>query len=245
MTRPLRRLNEAGIGRLTEFLQEVSEDGGTPVPIHLLDDLSYSEELPVSTEVQVRKFGTRFSVGRYLYSLFSADNLRRLDRDPGIWSWLALLYFDELCPVRQNGVRRPGNIARWVPVGHAFRYYRHLLAGPYLIYRSFRDQPEKAMLLLCGPLDRMSDYVEQLAGRQELIQNKAVIEAATQLYFDQKTGRPRRGTAPNDHRAGTLRRLIDITDQLDMTWDLQSLSVSDLIQRLPREFDRYLPAHGK
>lgn len=241
MTR-LRRLNESGIASLTEFLQTVSENAGTSVPTSLLQDPSFSEELPVTVEVQSRTFGSRLAVGRYLHWLLLSEEARKFDRDSGVWSWLALFYFDELCPLRPNGIRRPGNIARWVPVGHAFRYYRHLLAGPYLVYRSFRDQPEMAMILLCGPLDRMSDYVEQLAGRQELIQNKAVIEIATKLYFDSRTGRPKRGTAPTEHRAGTLRRLVDVTDQLDMTWDLQSLTATELLNKLPGEFGRYLSA---
>src|SRR5260221_10934720 len=146
MTR-MRRLNDAGTAKLTEFLQEVSEEAGIPVPSYLLSDPAFSEDLSVVAEVQERTFGSRLSVGRYLHGLFSQDEVRKHDRDPRVWSWLALFYFGELCPVRSSGARRPGNIARWVPVGHAFRYYRHLLAGPYLIYRSFRDQPEKAMIL--------------------------------------------------------------------------------------------------
>lgn len=237
----LRRLNEQGISGFIDFLRAIEADGSVPVPLGVLTDGGTSEELPVKLEVDERTFGDRMDAGQYLYEIFSRGGALRLDRDRGVWAWLSLFYFEQLCPRGTDGRREPGELARWVPSGHAFRYYRHLLAGPYLIYKAYRDMPEKAKIILCQPLDRPGDFVEQLASRQEFVQNKAIIEAASLLYFDDKSQRPKRGAAPTDHRPGTLRRFVDVTNQLDLNWDLFSLSAEQLIRMLPAEFHPYKP----
>ena len=76
-------------------------------------------------------------------------------------------------------MRKPGALARHIPEpGNFQRYYRHLLAGPYRIYRAHRDDPQRALALLCQPLDSPGDVVEQLASRQELVTNRGIMELA-------------------------------------------------------------------
>src|SRR5262249_16830000 len=116
----------------------------------------------------------------------------------------------------------------------------HLLAGPYRIYRAHRDNPQRALVLLCGPLDRPGDIVEQFASRQELVTNPTVIESATRLYVDPATNRPRRGAGGKS--AGSARRLADVLEQFDVTWDLYTLTPDGLLTLLPHEFDRFRPA---
>jgi hypothetical protein len=232
----LRKLNENGVEKLRVFLAEVKLKPTTPVPTDILTDLSTSLELATAINVESKRFGSRMAAAEYLHGLFSQAGASGLDRDPGVWAWLAMFYFDELCPLRKDGGRNPREIARWVPSGHAFRYYRHLLAGPYLIFKAFRDDPNKARIVLTGPLDTISDYTGQLAARQEFVQNKAVMEAATLLYFDKKTGKPKRGAAPTTHTPGTLRRFVDLINQLDPTWDLYSMNAQQLLAKLPAEF---------
>jgi hypothetical protein len=240
----LRRLNEQGVEKFAEFLGGISVNGGLSVPTHMLTDPAFSQELSTHITIERRTFASRMDAGEYLYNLFSKTDLTGLDRDPGVWAWLSLFYFDQLCPKQKDGSRRPGELARWIPSGHAFRYYRHLLCGPYLIYRSYRDAPEKARIILCGPVDRPGDFVEQLASRQDLVQNKSVIEAATLLYYDIEKGRPKRGSQSTQHKPGTLRRFVDLVMQLDKTWDLFSMTGPELLTKLPREFDPYRPAES-
>jgi len=238
----LRRLNEQGIPEFTHFLQAIEADGSVPVPLEILANPGTSEELPVKLEVEQRTFTNRMGVGQYLYEVFSQGAALRLDRDPGVWAWLALFYFDQLCPSKTDGTREVREHVRYVPSGHAWRYYRHSLAGPYLIYKAYRDMPQRARIVLYDSLDTLSDFVEQLASRQDFVQNTAIIEAATLLYFDEQRGRPKRGQSPKEHRPGTLRRFVDVVNQLDVTWDLFSLSGRELLRMLPAEFDRHKPS---
>jgi hypothetical protein len=152
---------------------------------------------------------------------------------------LSLFYFEQLCPAAANGARSAGAVARYLPSTHGFRYYRHLLAGPFLIYKAYREDPKKAQIVLYSPVDTFTDYAEQLASRQDIVQNKAAIEAATSLYFNPKSGRAKRGASPTEHKPGTLRRFADLINQLDPTYDLYSMNADQLLARLPSEFDTY------
>jgi hypothetical protein len=72
-----------------------------------------------------------------------------------------------------GGHRKPGERARHIPDATNFlRYYRHLLAGPWRTYRTHRDDPGRARVVLCQPLHTPGDLVEQLASRQELVTNR-------------------------------------------------------------------------
>jgi hypothetical protein len=83
----------------------------------------------------------------------------------------------------------------------------------------------------------MGDIVEQLASRQELVTNRAVVGAATKLYYDATRMAARRGAGGKG--PGSPRRLADILNQLDLTWDLYAIADDDLISKLPAEFDRF------
>jgi hypothetical protein len=208
--------------------------------VEILTDPLTSEELGCQVHIEEQTFASRFEAAGYLDEKFAASGLKGVERDRGLWAWLSLFYFDQLCPADGHGRRKPGELARWVPeVTNYQRYYRHLLAGPYRIYRAHRDDPERALALLCNPLDRPGDIVEQLASRQEIVTNRAVIQSATRLYIDPSTRKPRRGAGGKG--GGSARRLADVLNQFDVTWDLYAMNPDGLIQLLPAEFNRFKP----
>lgn len=223
--------NPDGINRLKQFLASPARD---PEDLRaFLEDLSLSTKVNAEIEVEVRSFVNRFAAGEYLYHLLGDSNISNLDEDQGTWAWLSAFYFDQLCP---EGMK-PGMDYRWVPAVNSFRsYYRHLLAGPYFIYRAHRDNPQHAMAVLATPLHRPGDIVEQLASRQELVTNPSVMEAATKLYIGED-GLPKPRAAGRG--AGSARRLADVLTQLDLTWDLYGLSTEKLLELLPPEFDEF------
>lgn len=90
------------------------------------------------------------------------------------------------------------------------------------------------------PLHTPGDLVEQLASRQELVTNRAFLAAATALYVDPQTGQPKRGGGGKSR--GTARRLADFCNQIDVTWDLYALEPTELLAKLPKEFQRFQPA---
>ena len=233
----LRRLNSEGIQTFSDYLNLLKGEPKRAVPTNILSDPRTSESFPKPVDVEKRMFGSRFAAAKYLNERLGDLDITDLDRDPGLWSWLALFYLDELCPADRSGARSAGERARYIPDASFQRYYRHLLASPYRIYRTHRDHPERALAVLCQPLNKPGDIVEQLASRQEIVTNRAVMEMATKMYVEATSQKPRRGAGGKS--AGSARRYADVLNQFDLTWDLYAMHSDELVGILPGEFHRF------
>ncbi len=238
----LRRFNDEGVGRFEKLINDLRAEPATEPPPGLLEDDAYSAIVPPGTEVAARSFATRMEAARYLHGVL--DGLEGFDvlRDVGLWAWLSLLFFDAVCPPGAGGRREVGDNARYVPAASDYRrYYRHLLAGPYGIFRAHGDEPDRATILLCGPLDKPGDIAEQIASRQEIVTNPGIVGLATKIYYDPVGRSFKRGSASKGNSPGTVRRLIDVLNQFDLTWDLYSMSSERIMAKLPKEFDKFRP----
>jgi hypothetical protein len=151
-----------------------------------------------------------------------------------MWSWLALFYLDDLLGQR-SGAFLVHDTARYVLSPERRRAYRHLVRGPYVM---FRLHGVSARLLLSGPLHVWSDAEEQITSVQEIVRMPGAMQAADILYFDEGRSAPRRGIT-NRKKPGTLRRFSAFVQQLDLTYDLYSMNGRQLLDLLPAEFDRF------
>lgn len=232
------RLNSHSIAIFSGWLDALKAGASTQAPLALLSDPQAIDPIAVPVEVEDRTFGSRFEAAEYLYERFTVAGLTEVGNDAGLWSWLSLFYFDCVCPVGKSGARKPGERARHVPDPTNFqRYYRHLLAGPWRIYRAHRDDPRRAMSLLCQPLHAPGDVVEQLVSRQEIVTNPGIVQLATTLYVDAETQRIKSGAGGKS--GGSARRLSDVIEHFDLTWDLYSATGPELLALMPAEFDRF------
>ncbi len=238
----LRRLKKQGVDRFGDFLDALTGQSPPPCPVSLLTDPQFSEEVTPSVEIEHRTFGSRFDAAEYLFNLFKESGLTGIEQDQGLWAWLSLFYFDELCPQQGKG-RRLREKARYFPELRNYqRYYRHSLAGSYLIYSAHHEEPSRTLAFLCAPLHIMNDIIEQLASRLELVTNPGLVSLATALYYDPQKSNLRRGAGGKSK--GAPRRLADVMNQFDVTWDLYSMTKEDLLQLLPSEFDRFTGAEA-
>jgi len=232
-----RRLTSQGIERFDAFLRSLATTAPQPIPVNVLDDEFFSQELEFDLDVEDREFSSRMEAAEYFSTKFAEAGVEP-SLDQGLWAWLSLFNFDRICS-KKEGRYVPGERARWIPATtEHFRYYRHLLAGPYRIFNANRDEPERAMLFLYAPLGTVGHFYYQLVSRQEYITNPAIVQLATDLYFDTTTQRQKRG-AQTRGKPGTVFRLVAFLDQLDITWDLYSMTTSELRARLPAEFARF------
>jgi len=234
----LRRLNLAGVEAFRRYLETLTLDPKLQPPTQILTDEESSEPLSTDVEIEAIQFANRFEAAKYLDQRLSGLNVPNLERDKGIWSWLSLFYFDQLCAKGRNGVPKPGELARWIPATDDFRkYYRHLLAGPYRVFRAHREVPERAMSLLDGLLSKPGEIAEQVASSQEFVTNPAIVGLATQLYLNKDLSRKRGsgGKGP-----GSPRRLAAFLNQLVLTYDLYSLTLENVTDMLPKEFSRFV-----
>lgn len=156
----------------------------------------------------------------------------------GEWSWLSLQLFEMLCP-ETDGRRKVREDARYLLLPEDFRKaHRHLLAGPFLLFMAHQNHPNAIKGLLATRPDAPGEIYEQLASRKFLITSLAVVSVVTRLYLDDSKGGLKRGAGGDG--AGTPRRLGDVLQQFDKTYDLQAMTPENLAELLPKEFDRFL-----
>jgi hypothetical protein len=232
----VRVLNEEGIREFREYLAALREGVPRDPPWGILNDAWTSAKLQKQVVIERLAFKTKLAMARYLEQSLKPLGVAASDQNVGLWTWLSLYYFDQLCPLRVGGVRRAGVDYRYILELDYRSYYRHLLVGPYT---AFKLQREKAALLLCTPVHQLNKYHLELACRQAFLTNRGVIEAASILYFDPKKGRPKSGAAVTTRKPGTLFRFIDVIQQLDLTYDLYSMSGTEVVSLLPAEFDEW------
>ncbi len=185
----------------------------------------------------------RYAFGQYLLELLSPLNQPDLSADRHLWSSLALLWFDHLCPPLGSG-RKLDKLYRYVLSTDYRHYYRHLVRSPWQLVR---DHGPNARLLLLStaerphPLRIHGEILEQLGGRQSVLRSKSIIAEANLLFGDPVTGRPKPRVA-SKNIGGTVRRLGMVLRQLDLTFDVEDMPPNGLVSLLPREFDRWKQA---
>lgn len=231
----LRRLSDLGLVRFAAFVDSCTTDKPLPWPEAGLTDPIHSTVVDIVVTLDDRQFQTRFELAQYLNDAFEAANYGPSRSDRHLWAWIACRYFREICPRARDGRWQPGAMPRWIPQSADWRrYYRHLVAGPYFIYRAHRDDPRRALAVLCQKPGRPGDLVEQLASRQQIVTNPAIMNVATDLFVDPETGQQRK--TANSKGSGGPRRFVSVLNQFDVTWDLSIMSAHQLRSMLPSEF---------
>lgn len=232
----LRRLTAKGIDELRKFLQEIRDGAEFHASPAILYADEYSQRVARPVEIEARTFGSKYEAAEYLAGVLA--DLPAAADDVGLWSWLALFYFDQLSPVDAEGRRRPREDYHYIPDHSGWHKERHLLAGPCRLFGLHR---ENARLLLHPPVHQHGAFVYDLGFRRDLITNRGLIAAIDLLYWDPKRKRPKRG-ATTASRPGNLRRLIAVVQQLDFNYDLYGMRAEEILELLPPEFDGWKPA---
>ena len=231
----VRRLTESGLKKFRELLTLLRTGMPMPHAPAILFDDTLTEKIRADLLVEPRRFATKYDAALYLREALRPIDRGELGEDVGLWSWLTLFYFDQVVPPAEDGVRKPRAEYHYIPDLRSSYALRHLLAGPYQIVGG---HGEAARLILSSPLHRFGSLLFQLTWRQELMRNRAILELIDRLYFDAKTGRPRRGATSGD-KNGSVQRLFAVLAQLEVNYDLPGMSAVQILELLPREFDAW------
>ena len=234
----LRRFTSAGIEAFRSYLAQLRAGSQEPPPYQILEDDSYAEPVYDEIVVEQRSFASRLEFAQYADRIFANVEPDAIFNDAGLWSWLSLYYFDQVCHAGKDGLRKPGRDYRHIPDPGFRLVHRHLLSGAYLVYTIYGLSDLLAGFLLYSSLPVETQIFHQIVSRQNLISNPVVVEAAGRLYFNKKTKIPKRG-AFQSNTAGTLSRFIMVIQQLDLNYDLYSMETYELLDLLPPEFDRW------
>lgn len=229
----VRALNTAGIEKFREFLRLIRRGEASPVVPGFAFDDSLSVPLGAAVRIEPKRFKSKLELAAYLFEALQPINRPDLDEDKGLWSWLALYYFDQLAPVQRDGLRIPREDYHYIPDLRGWYAQRHLAQNPYKLYRLHGN---KARLFLYPPVHQHGAVAYQVVWRNDLITNRGLIEAMDRLYFDERRYRPKRGAGSNE-TPGSIRRLITVVQQLDFNYDLQGMAADEILELLPAEFD--------
>jgi hypothetical protein len=233
----LRKLNTRGVAAFRDYLRSIragSEFQSSPALLYVDE---FSSAIHPRIEIAPRRFANKLDAAVYLSTALQPIESPALTSESGLWAWLALYYFDQLSPIGADGKRRPREDYHYITGTGRWVHERHLLAGPYRIYRM---HGERARLLLHPAVHQHGTFIYDLSFHRDLITNRGLIAAIDQLYWNPRSKRPKRG-ATTSTRPGNLRRLIAVLQQLDLNYDLFGMRAAEILALLPDEFASWMP----
>lgn len=233
----VRRLNDQGVEAFENYIRELSADGGLIVPVGILTDDRTSEPLDIELRLDENaRFDTRYDMGVYLVELLKNVRSQQLLGDVGFWTWLALHWLDQLCPLDSKGKRKPKKPYNYVLSPNWKHRPRHAL---YTTWMLVANHGENALFMLSKKPSDRGELIEQLAARQYLMACPGVIEAAHRIYYDPDRRTFKRGST-SQTKGGNIRRFVSYLQQLDLTYDLGSITADSLLGILPNEYSGFV-----
>lgn len=231
----VRKLNSYGIAEFSTFIESCRAGNLQNTPVYLLDDDRSSEPLDIELEVEDKEFASRFEIGVYLQQVFGDHDIQPLIGDKGFWSWFALLWFDQLCPISMDGKRNPSKEYNYILSPNYNHRPRHAI---YMTWQLVDRYGDDARFMLSKEPSTRGELTEQMMARQEVLTSEGAMRLASQLYYDGNTGSFRRGAAARKS-AGCVSRYVSWLQQLQVTYDIFSITKDELLGLLPSEFDKF------
>ena len=240
----IREFNRAGLQEFDQLLDKLKDNPSLAQWNKKLrseiDEILFNDEFTSEFEEGYEidreiEFKNRYDFGKYLYEIFRS---KHVEKEIGMLSWLALLYFDQVCKKSDKSNRlQILSKYRYIPeIENSWRFYRHLVLTPILVWQRLK---EDSILLLSNPLHESGDAIEQLMSRQDFIANENILTVARKLFFDEQKKKPK-PRAFSDSEPGNAKRLArDIVPQLSMTYDLYETPINVIMELLPEEFDEW------
>jgi hypothetical protein len=229
--------NEEGNKRFQELLLHRPKNMLT-----LVDKLVISPEYTnnLGTNMELIPVKSRFDLASHLWKYINPETkFFHLIGDTLFWNWMAAAWMSTLTKAdeRPDLEEKLGKqIERWILTGSTLRYHRHLVSGAFFSYQSNYPNVENAMCLLATDILAPGEVVERIAGKRSL-STGVICHLATLLYFDLQTKSLRKGvTSP----PGNPKAFSRYFGQIDLTIDYEGMSISELLDILPGNFEKWV-----
>lgn len=232
----IRKLNKSGLKEFERFIDNLRSGGKQNTPDYLLTDPSTSEPLNWDLDLERIEFANRYELGVYLIEKFNSVDVQKLIGDSGFWSALALFWFDQLCPLKADGSRKPSMVYNYVLSENYNHRPRHAIFTTWQLVDLYK---EDSYFLLSRDLPVRGELIEQLMARQYFLSCAGVMRAASKLYFDTERKTFKKGAAGRTS-AGCVYRFVNWLQQLEINYDLFSIDRDDLLGLIPKEFNRFI-----
>ncbi len=238
MKSELRCFNELGLKVFENELNEIRTHNKTQIDQELLSDNRYSSVPFNNCYIEKKTLLLKKDLIEYIYPIVNSLGIDNLQRNIGLWSWLSAFFFDSICPINDQGKRKVKDIPLYILNTDEWgRFYRHLIASPFFMKK---ELGEISKFYLVGNSDIHGEHFEQLAAQQEYATSTGVIEAALLLYWDEKGGNLKKGARGKRNEQGVVRRFTAVLRQLDLTYDLNSMTGEHILELLPNEFNHWI-----
>lgn len=207
------------------------------LPEETLDSLNSHlvERIEGTKSFEIKDFKKAKDMAEGIIAAANNSPIPELIQKKGVWGWLTFVLRDVVFPRTKDGRRSLGEVHRWYPSNPSDyqKAQRHLIRMPVTLLYQLGGTADH---LLCGAPSRLPEIREQLTSQQDMI-HPSFQMVARSLYFDAASDSLRRGAGGKG--AGTPRRLAKVKLQLNVTWDLYALQPSQILELLPKEFDRW------
>ncbi len=236
----MRSFNARGMERFREFLGSYQSGSVPPEAVQtLVRDTNLSDLVEPRVQIDLPRLASKRELAAIVCEAFERSDYQELPirasaRDRGMWTWMAASAFHLIRPA---GRRVLHDYAYYVMSERTFRFYKHRIAGPARNYWLYGHAINTARVLFYGNLFSVSEFEDRLTGNSRIFSNQSLIAVANKLYYDFGAARPKRGS--QNQTQGALRRFVVVTGQLDRTYDLHGMSVDQILDLLPPEFDRW------
>jgi hypothetical protein len=231
----LREFTDSGTNAFKQYLTQAREQPELPVPWDLLEDNAHTRPIEPRTIVEGRSFANRGEAAAYLRDLLSDLPEQSAAVNAGLWNWLTLFFFNEICPARAGKRAVKNHYYYLFEPKNARHSYRHLL---YISWRIICLAPDKNRLFMSGSVASLDKVTSEVMKRLFLTRIPCIFEVLDRLYWDDTRKRPRPGiTDFRNVKPGDLVHRFPIRmRQLERTYDLLTLKADQLVELLGEEF---------
>ncbi len=246
----VRRLNLKGLKRFAEMHDEILQDflpkkisrRGAPISesqivdiIGITNDSLFTDSIPQATLYidPSKEFSSKYEMGEYLSKKLRALPTN-LQKDKGLWSWLALTYIRQLL-VRRGDKYEIHSVYRYIfDYSNSKSWMRHILHFSYYTYSKLQDD---SIAFLWQPPYQSGDFTN-LAARPEILTNRNLARFFYHYFFDKEkkqyvSGFTSKGVGWN------MRSFFGITlKELKMNFDTQECDLEQLFELIPNGYKK-------
>ncbi|MBM1311016.1 hypothetical protein JQT66_12295 [Sulfitobacter mediterraneus] len=252
MKRAICEFNSEGVAAFQELIDaergkvkpsqpaKVSEDFFSAVG-KLIEAAELVHEVPEAGEIDdAMVFASRYDFGLYLHKNLPSELPKVQYSNVGLWAWISATYLPQLLKPSSRGKSHDlWSAYRYIPLAYSkFRYYRHLAFISFWLHRQLGENA--ALLFLSRPMFEHSDAIEQLyTSDKDFLTTPALLEVSLEMYLDAETGVMKRNALGKDTPGSARRLATKVAKQLQMNFDMHSMTKEQVYSLLPAEFDAW------
>jgi len=251
----IKALNETGIKAFHQLIDKRRAGKDSPIN-EILSNQSNLEATHFTGEIDPERiFKDRYELAVYLSSIlkefddhtedYGLENRDKYGKSAGLWSWFALVYFDQLVKPSNKGhehyVFRPHK---------GLENYRHSIFTPFKTYKRWQKD---SRVFFGSKIDTMGQIWESALSRDYLMSSSTAVRLMIYLYSDlENHGIAKSGASSQPSKAilkngkpsgagyGSVERFSTVFKRLKLTYHVQSLSPEDLLELMGSEFKQWV-----